>query len=329
MKALVTGSTGFIGSHITDKLLKKGFQIRCLIRKGSNTRWIPKHKNIEIYEGDFFNSESLKSAVEDVNYVFHSAGLNFSKNKNDYHIVNTLGTKALAESVVKYSSNFERFVYIGSLTASGPSSSLTNPKTEDMERNPVTAYGLSKKNAEDEIIKLTGKLPFTIIKPPAVYGPRDTAIFEIIRMMHYGFAVHIGFNDKYISVIFVEDLANAVTDIINYEKTLNQSYFIADDNYYNWNYISDVFKKVMNKSFYIKLKVPDSLTKGIGKSLENIYAIFGKHPKFDYDKGLDFTQQYWTCSVEKAKNDFGFRTRYSFEESMKITYEWYKQNKWI
>ena len=80
MRVLITGATGFIGSHLTEELHKKGYQIRCLIRKTSNLEWI-QHLPIEYVEGDYFNFESLQQAVRDVDYIYHSAGVTKAKNK--------------------------------------------------------------------------------------------------------------------------------------------------------------------------------------------------------------------------------------------------------
>lgn len=328
MKALVTGVSGFIGSHVAERILSEGFDVRCLMRKSSQNKWLDKSK-YDFVIANFDDKEGLKKALKDVDYVFHVAGLNFAKNKDDYQRTNTIGTRQLIEAVYENQVNLRRFLYVSSLTATGPSLTKDNPVNEESPRNPVTAYGLSKKLAEDEVILYKGKVPFTIIKPPAVIGPRDTAIFSIFKIMYLGFAAHIGLNKKYISLIHSTDLANGIVEAALSENTIDQSYMLTNDEFHNWDYISDIFKSQMNKSFYIKVKIPDSVVMALGRTLEFTYGLFGKHPMLDTDKAIDITRNFWTCTADKAKRDFGFRQTISFEDGVKNTFEWYKKHKWL
>lgn len=328
MKALVTGATGFIGSHVVDKLIADGFEVRCLVRKSSNNKWLDSNK-VEFIEADFQDKSSLFKAVDGVDYVFHIAGLNFANKRGDYNIVNTIGTKNLIDAVYAVGKPIKRFLYLSSQTASGPAESLENPVNEETPRNPVTAYGLSKKLAEDEVMAYKGKIPFTIIKPPAVIGPRDTAIYGFFKMMYMGFAGLIGLNKKYISVIHSEDLSKGIIAAAQSDNTIDQTYMLANDDFYHWDYISDVFKEQMNKSFYLKVKIPDPIVLALGAVVGFSFEIFGKQSKFNYDKAIDFTREYWTCSSDKAKRDFGFSQSLSFEDGVKQTFQWYKQNKWL
>lgn len=328
MKALVTGATGFIGSHVAEKLIANGFEVRCLTRKSSNNKWLDS-KSVEFVVADFQDKPGLMNAVEGMDYIFHIAGLNFANKRGDFNNVNTLGTKNLIDAVHEVGYPIKRFVYLSSQTATGPSESLEKPINEDTPRNPITAYGLSKKLAEDEVLAYAGKLPFTILKPPAVIGPRDTAIYGFFKMMHLGFAGLIGLNKKYISLIHSEDLSNGIVAAALSDKAIDQTYFLANDNFYHWDYIADVFKNQMDKSFYLKVKIPDTIVLALGAITGFSYELFGKQAKFNYDKAIDFTRKYWTCSSEKAKRDFDFKQTVSFENGIKQTFQWYKQHKWL
>lgn len=328
MKALVTGATGFIGSHVAEMLGNDGFDVVCLMRKSSKNKWLDDSK-YKFVEADISNKNSLKNILKDVDYVFHVAGLNFAKNKDDYQKVNYLGTNNLLEAVYEFSPNIKRFVYVSSQTASGPAESLAHPTTEESLRKPVTAYGLSKKLGEDAVLSYKGKLPVTILKPPAVFGPRDTAIFSLFQLMNFGLAAHFGLSRKYVSLIHVTDLARGIVQAARSEATVNETYFLTNDEFYHWDYISHVFKVQLNKLFYMKIKIPDPVVMSIGILNEKIFGLFGVHPKFDRDKAIDFTRQFWICSADKAKRDFDFRQHLSFEDAVKLTFEWYKENKWL
>ena len=328
MKALVTGASGFIGSHIADRLIEAGIEVRCMMRKSSNNKWLDDNK-AECVQADFDDKNSMIKVLKDVDYVFHSAGLNFAHNKGDFHNINTLGTKKLLNAVYESGADIKRFVYVSSQTASGPSNSLEEPVNEDSPRLPVTAYGLSKKLAEDEVISFGDRLPYTIIKPPAVFGPRDTAIFEIIKMMNFGFVAHMGLKDKYISLIHSDDLSRGIVDAAFSEIAVNQTYFLANSETYEWDYINDVFLRSLQKKYFLKVRVPDPLILTLGAINGFLFGLFNLQAKFDYDKAIDFTRKYWICSSEKAKNDLGFSHQIPFEDSVKSTIDWYKLNKWL
>lgn len=328
MKALVTGATGFIGSHVADKLIERGFDLKCIMRKSSKNKWLNSDK-AEFIAIDYDDKKSLIEAIQDVDYVFHIAGLNFANKKGEYQLVNTLGTKRIIEAAYESGQDLKRFVYVSSQTATGPSQSLDNPVNEDTERNPITAYGLSKKLAEDEVMSYRGKVPFTILKPPAVLGPRDTAVYGLFKMMYIGFAGHIGLKKKYVSLIHSEDLSRGIVEAALSDNTIDKTYFLANDEFVDWDYISEVFKVQMNKSFYLKLKVPDPIVLTVGAISGFIFELFGGQAKFNYDKAIDFTRTYWTCSSERAKRDFGFEQKVPFDIGVRETFLWYKQNKWL
>ncbi len=328
MKALVTGATGFVGSHVADKLLEKGYEVRCIARKSSNLRWL-ENKNIEIVTASLDDKSSLEKAVEGVDYVYHIAGLTFARNYEEFLKGNRDATKNLLEVVHKKAPNIKRFLFVSSQTVVGPSKSLDNPIDETTPRNPITSYGKSKKAAEDEVLNYQGKLPFTIVRAPAVYGPRDTAIFDIFRAAKAGIGTMVGFNKKYISLIHSDDLSRGIIQATESEKAINQIYFISSEEFYNWKQLIDVIAKTMDKKFILKIRLPHWLVLSVA-ALSEFFGKFSKKPPvFNYEKGIDFIQDYWTCSTQKAVEELGYKQMMSLEAGMKNTVEWYKANKWL
>src|SRR5690606_12573894 len=143
MIASITGVTGFIGSHLADALLEKGYTVRALVRKSSNLRWI-QDKPIELVEGSMDDVESLKSLVAGADYVFHLAGLVKARTREEYFQANAESTRNLLESCLESAPNIKRFVFMGSQTAAGPALSLDHPSCEDDPVKPLTRYGESK-----------------------------------------------------------------------------------------------------------------------------------------------------------------------------------------
>lgn len=328
MKVLVTGATGFIGSHVADKLLAKGYYVRCIARKTSNLRWLD-GKNFEIVEASLDNPESLIKAVEGVDYVYHVAGLTFARNYEEFLKGNRDATANLISVVEKHAPNIKRFLFVSSQTVAGPAKSLYEPVDETTPRNPITSYGRSKKEAEDVVLSYKDKIPFTILRAPAVYGPRDTAIYDIFRTVKMGLGTMVGFRDKYISLIHSEDLSRGIIEAAESEKTKDEIYFVSSEEFYTWKQLINIIAEKMNKKFVLKIRLPHFIVLTVAAISEFLGKFSDKPPVFNYEKGIDFIQDYWICSTEKAKRDFGYRQMMSIEDGMQNTIEWYKQNKWL
>lgn len=328
MKVLVTGATGFIGSHVADKLLAKGYEVRCIARKTSNLRWL-EGKDFQIVEASLDDPESLIKAVEGVDYVYHVAGLTFARNYQEFLKGNRDATANLISVVDKYAPNIKRFLFVSSQTVVGPAKSLSEPVDETTPRKPLTSYGKSKKEAEDVVLSYKGKIPYTIVRAPAVYGPRDTAIYDIFRTVKMGLGTMVGFRDKYISLIHSEDLSRGIIEAAEIEKTKDEIYFISSEEFYTWKQLIDIIAKKMNKKFIIKIRLPHFVVLTVAAISEFLGKFSDKPPVFNYEKGIDFIQDFWICSTEKAKRDFGYRQMINIEDGMKITIDWYKQNKWL
>jgi nucleoside-diphosphate-sugar epimerase len=328
MKILVTGATGFVGSHVADLLLEQGHEVRCTIRKTSNIRWL-QDKPIELIDASFSDVESLQKACEGVDYIIHSAGIVAAKNYEGYLRGNRDATRNLLTAAKLSAPNLKRFLHVSSQTAAGPAVSLDKPITEDMPPRPITAYGRSKIEAENEVLKVKNEIPITIIRPPAVYGPRDTAILQMFLVAKKGLGTLIGFNKKYLNLIHSDDLARGIVDATFSENTAGKIYYVASEEIYNWVQIIDSIKNSMDIKFFLKLRIPHFVVYTIAGITEFIGRFQSQTPVFNLDKGRDFVQTYWICSVESAKRDFGFRQTIGLEEGMKSTIKWYKDYGWL
>jgi len=328
LKALVTGATGFIGSHVVDLLLSKGFEVSCTIRKTSNLRWL-EGKPLKLVEASFSDVESLKKATVGIDYIFHVAGATFARNYEEFLKSNRDATRNLLQAAKETTPELKRFLFVSSQTVAGPSESIDKPKTEKDECKPITSYGKSKKAAEEEVLKVKDRLPITIVRPPAVIGPRDTAIVPIFKGVSNGLATLIGFRPKHISLIHSEDLARGIVDAALSDNTIGEIYFVASSKFYTWDEIMEMMKKSTCRKFVLKLKLPHFLVLGAGAISEFLGKLAPKPPVFNYEKAQDFIQEFWTCSIEKAKKDFGYDQLLPMDKAIDNTFKWYRDNKWI
>ncbi len=326
MHILVTGATGFIGSHLAEQLHQNSYTLRCLIRKNSNRQWI-KNIPIEYIEGDYTDPISLRKAVAGVDFIYHSAGVTKSKNKIGYFQGNHIATKNLLEAVRKTNTNLSRFIHISSQAAVGPSS-INLPIDETTPFHPITTYGLSKMEAEKECHKYMNDFPITIVRPPAVYGPRDTDVFEFFNTMNKGLQPMIGFGKTYVSLVHVKDLVRGIVLAGESPRSIGQSYFIASERFYNWQEIGEVTQKLMNKNVF-RVHIPKSVVFVIA-AIAEFGSLFSSKPALlNIEKAKDITQDHWTCSIQKAKEEIGYRESFKLVDGISDTLAWYKANGWL
>lgn len=326
MNALVTGANGFIGSHLVELLLDKGYAVRCLVRKTSDLTWLQGLEVRYVY-GDLFDENALREAVAGVDYVYHSAGVTKSKTPEGYYLGNATGTKNLLATLMAHHRGIKRFVHISSQAAVGPSPTAV-PITEDHSPHPLTTYGKSKHQAEQECLRVMSTLPISIVRPPAVFGPRDKDVFEFFNTMSKGLQPMVGFNEKLVSLVHVKDLVRGFVMAGESDKAAGQSYFISSNGVYGWKEIGEITRSVLGKKA-LRLRIPEFGVFAIAAVAE-FFALFSPKPALiNLEKARDMVQDYWTCDSSKAKKDFGYVQEISLEAGIRDAVEWYRKQGWI
>lgn len=324
--AVVTGANGFVGSHLVDLLLEKGYSVRCITRKSSDLKWLD-GKDIEIHDCGLFDLNGLRKALKDSHYVFHVAGVVKSKTPEGYFQGNVETTKNLLDVSLKNKNSIKRFVVVSSQTVTGPSLD-GKPVTEETGCNPITTYGRSKLEEEKVTLTYADKLPVTICRAPAVYGERDTEIFIYFNTFSKGLTTTIGFNKKALSLIHVSDLVHGIYLAAVSDRSKGQIYFISSEKFYTWPEVNITTAKILGRKAII-VKVPHFLVYTIA-AIAQFFAMFGnKAATLNLEKAKDITQQYWICDTSKAIRDLGFRQNITLEEGIRRTIRWYKEMKWI
>jgi len=326
MITLVTGATGFIGSHLVELLLSRAHTVRVLLRKTSSLEWL-KGLPIELFYGDLFDMEAMQKAVSGVDYVYHSAGLTKAKTAEGYYRANQEGTRNLLNAALAQAPRIRRFVHISSQAAAGPSPTSA-PITEDFPANPLTTYGKSKLKAEQEVLEVASRIPVTICRPPAVYGPRDKDIFEFFNTYKRGLQPIVGFSEKFVSLVHVTDLVRGFVLAGESEKARGQTYFISSERAYGWKEVGEVTRAAMGRGA-IRVRIPEPLVYVISAFAE-IGAKFSPKPALiNLEKARDMVQDYWTCDSSKATRDFGYRQEISLVDGIRGTVEWYREQGWL
>lgn len=328
MNVLVTGATGFVGSHVVDVLLERGLDVSFIARSSSNMRWLD-GKNVRRVDGSLFDYTSLRSAVTNADMIIHVAGVIAAKSEADFLRGNRDATQHLIDAVDAYRPSLTRFVHISSLAVAGPASSLEQPIRESDICRPITAYGRTKKLAEDVVRSAAARIPSTILRPPAVYGPRDEATLTFFSTVNRGIAPLIGFDEKYVSFINVRDLARGIVDAALHPKAVGETYFVTSRESYTWPEISTVTAAVLGRRRIRRLRLPHAVVLGIAGAAGLVSKFRSKPGVLDYEKGIDITRQYWICSPDKALHELGFQSQISLQEGIQETVSWYRDMGWL
>lgn len=327
MIVAITGGTGFVGSHVVDVLVEKGYTVRCVARKSSNLRWL-QNKDVEIVDGSLQDEASLTKAFDGADYIIHVAGLIAARSLDEFMQGNKGGTENALRAAKATRSTLKRFVHISSMAAVGPADSRNAPLVESTPFHPITQYGISKQAAEESVQAMKAELPITIVRPPAVFGERDEAVLTFFQTVSKGIAPLIGFSEKWISLVHISDLARGIVEAMEAPAAEGQTYFISSEEIYNWQQVSATAAKVLNRRL-IPVKIPHGLVMTIAGLSEFFGRFSSKPPVLNFEKGRDITQEYWICSVDKAKRDFGYKQMTSLEDGIQRTINWYKLHKWI
>lgn len=321
----VTGANGFVGSFLVESLLKEGAIVKCLVRKSGNLRWL-KDLQINYIFGDITEPESLKGALKDIDYVFHIAALKHSVKKMDYLRVNLQGTENLLEAVKKESGNLKKFIFLSSMAVMGYSGKA-KPLCEQDACRPLTFYGESKMKAEKAVLAYKNEFPVTILRPPAVYGPKDEDVYAMFKAVKMGIRPVFGLGKKHISMIYVSDLVEALLLSALTPKADGKTYIIAEDRCYSWKEIQDTLVAIL-KVKAVTVKIPKAVLFTAAFFAELFSKTTGVNLLLTTQKVKEMTGD-WVCDISLAKKDLGFKPDYCLEKGLKETVRWYKDNKWL
>lgn len=316
-KIAITGANGFLGSHITELLVEEGYNVKAVIRKSSNLQWI-KHLPVNFGYADVTEKESLEKNFEKIDVVIHNAGLVKTKHPEEYFRINTQGTENVVKACV--AKKVKKLIYISSQAASGPSSPNRERKEEDPAQ-PKSLYGKSKLEAEKVLLKYRNKIDIVILRPSAIYGPRDTEMLALFKTYVKGFKIYPGKGKLYLSLVYVKDVANMVKLVIENKVSSGEIFFISDGVVYNLDYIYKVMEEITLKKA-VPLTIPLF-------ALPLLTSLFFANSAMTYDKIQDLKYRYWIVSIEKAQKILKFQPQYTLKKGLRETIKWYERKGWI
>ena len=329
MIAVVTGSNGFIGSHLVEALLQQDYHIRCLDIQEARGR-SAQDTRIEHYTVDCGDLDALRQTqvFTNADYVFHLAGVSKRVKLEEFRCGNVVTTGNVLQVLVEKNVRIKRFVYISTQAAAGPASSLDHPVTELSEPKPIENYGISKLEAEHVVRELAAQLPYTILRPGTVYGPRDVDFLAVFKQINRHMSVYPAYRTKYINIIFVTVLVNGMLQAARTPEAAGKTYFLCNDDPVMWQDIHRGIAGVQNKRVF-ELDIPQCVVDVIAKILGLHSKITGYSGMVNSEKIALSRPKFWVCSPERAKRDFGFAARVPLLQGLETTYRWYVENGWL
>ncbi|MBI2930723.1 MAG: NAD-dependent epimerase/dehydratase family protein [Planctomycetes bacterium] len=319
--ALITGATGFVGSHLVDRLLACGWRVRCTVRRTSDVTWLS-GKSIEPVEGDLREGAGLVRAMAGVDVVFHLAGVLSAPTLPMYRAGNWRVARNVVEAAV--GAGVRRLVHVSTLAAAGPSRD-GRPVDEETPCAPISKYGLSKLEGEREVWKHRAEIGVTVIRPPAVYGPRDRGLRDLFRILAAGVQPVLG-GPKFVSIIHVDDLVRGIVDAAEHPKAVGEVFFVANERAHSFSELMGWIAGAAGRA-PVRLYVHDEVLRFFGSVAESL--PLGRGSVFTRDKALEMTQARWVCSAQKARRLLGWRARVPIEEGLRATMAWYRGAGWI
>ncbi len=311
----ITGGNGFIGRHLVAKLAGSKRKVRCLVRAGKQRCELSGRRNIEIVQGDLDDEAALVSLMDGAETLIHLAGKNFAVDEADFQRVNVDGVRNAVRA--SQSSCVGQFIYISSLTAREPE---------------ISGYALSKARAEQNIRQLCADHgpSWVIVRPPAVYGPGDKASLPVMQALTHKFALVPGRAESRFSLIYVDDLVDAIIALIGDESVSGQTIELDDGTPggYDWPSLVRIAGEVRGSVVH-PVFLPMSVVNAAASAAEFGAKMVQKPPILARDKVRELYHPDWVCEKTSLQDDRSWSAKTQFPEGFRKTLDWYRAAGWI
>jgi nucleoside-diphosphate-sugar epimerase len=326
MRVLITGASGFLGSHIAEQFAAAGHDVRTLLRPASSRKFLQfPHKEAI---GDVTDATSLPAAVSDVDAIVHAAGLIKARNEAQFASVNEHGTTNLYRAIEAHNPGVKRIVYISSIAAHGAGKN-GKPRPADAPPKPITAYGRSKLAGELLARKSSLGRRTVVFRPPAIYGPRDPALLPFFQLARYRFAPLLDGGHNQVSMIYASDAASAALLAATAEADVGgRVYYPEDGAVYTWLDVLAAIEAAAGHKM-LALPMPRFAYELAALGSQAFGYVTRRAVIFNRDKVREMAQNAWVCSAEDLRRDLGWRPEVQITEGARLTYAWYKQAKWL
>jgi len=318
MRALVTGGTGFIGSHLIERLLREKTEVYALVRNPKKLERLGFGGDVRTLPGDL---DSLPGLPAGLDVVFHLAGITKAARTNDYYRVNQGGTASLLAALAARKEPV-RLVHLSTQAAGGPALPSGRPRREDDPPAPASPYGLSKLKAEEEALRRRGELAVAVLRVGPVYGPRDEDFLDYFRWLKRGWLPGFSRGEMPLSVIYVADVVSAALLAARPGLKSGEIFNIASEEPVTWESMGRTAARLMGRRVR-RVRIPRALSCLVCTAAEGTARLTGRATALNRSKYAEMKKAAWTMDVSKAKATLGFTAAYALEDGLRETIAWY------
>jgi nucleoside-diphosphate-sugar epimerase len=255
--------------------------------------------------------------------VCHLAGLVAARSAREFQQVNAGGTARIAEA--SRAARVSRLVYVSSLAVTGPAE-RGRPLDESAGPRPVSPYGRSKLEGE-QAVRASG-VTFTIVRPPAVYGPRDRELLRVFRLARFGFAPLLGDGRQELSLVHAADLAAAIAAAAGSSRTAGGVYHAAHPEVVSQRRLVDMVGRAMDRRVR-SVALPAALVRAALALTGTAARLAGRATLLASWKAPELLAPAWTCTSRALERDAGWRAAIPLERGLAETAAWYRQAGWL
>ncbi|NQX89618.1 MAG: NAD(P)H-binding protein [Halioglobus sp.] len=288
----ITGATGFIGTSLRQQLLQQGFRVRALVRKSARANGLAS-AGVDPVVGDLDNSAALATLVADCDAVIHAAGAVRGNSQADFDRVNVSGTAGLLQAVAAQSAP-PRLLLLSSIVAREPG---------------LSWYSHSKRKGE-KLLEEQHAVPWTILRPPAVYGPGDKEMLPIFRWMQRGVALVPGSPEARNSLIHVSDLVDAIASCLRSDAAIGQIMPLCDgrENGYSWHELASIASERWSRHVRMAT-IPHWLLDAVAIANSRIARVTGTAPMLTQSKLRELRHEDWVTENGAITSTTGWTPR--------------------
>ena len=327
MKVLVTGGSGFLGSHVVEQLSSSGHAVRALVRETSDTAFLRTLPNVELADGAVDNKESVVRALDGVQAIVHVAGLVKARSPEEFMRVNAGGTETMLEAALGVQ-GLKRFVMVSSIAVAGPSDSEGRAVAHDSPPRPVTHYGRSKLAAERAALAKKDQLPITIIRPPAIYGPRDREILAFFKAIKVGVLPLLGSAQNKLSMTYGADCAAACIRAIDADVPSGSVFYVDDGTVHTMAEMIMLAESALGRRAWLRIPLPKRVVLTAARASELYGRATNRAVMLTRDKCNELFDQ-WVCDSAYTQKTLGWTPKVPFSEGVKRTVAWYREAGWL
>ena len=327
MTVLLTGGSGFLGSHIAEQLCQDGCRVRAIVRMTSDTSFLETLNNIEIIRLSMADTHGVREAVEGVDAIIHSAAVLKATHEETFKKVNVDYTINLLDAVSQTGTKLKRFVHISSLAAVGSSGTGEIIRNDD-PATPLTRYGKSKLASEQAAKSKSDHIPITILRPVSLYGPRDRATLTMFNCVKHRFLPYLSSPHTRIMLLYGPDFARACIQAIHANVPSGASYLVDDGQVHTWEELLSTIESIMGKKAWVRFTIPRPLIVAVATVLDMYSKLAKRAFMLSRDKLQELCEEFVTDG-EDACTNLKWRPKTHIREGLLHTLDWYRKNGWL